>query len=66
MDIAKSGTRRDDLLLTKDEQEVVYALHKELSGAKAEDILEEMLKLFKRTKNNAEFVEYTKRSLLRK
>ncbi|MDO4942425.1 MAG: transcription termination factor Rho [Lachnospiraceae bacterium] len=66
VDIAKSGTRRDDLLLTKDEQEVVYALHKELSGAKAEDILEQMLNLFKRTTDNAQFIEYTKRSLLRK
>lgn len=65
VDIAKSGTRRDDLLLSKEEQEVVYALHKELSGSKAEDILEQMLHLFKRTKNNKEFVEYTKRSLLR-
>jgi transcription termination factor Rho len=65
VDIAKSGTRRDDLLLSKEEQEVVYALHKELSGAKAEDILEQMLHLFKRTKNNKEFVEFTKRSLLR-
>lgn len=66
VDIARSSTRRDDLLLTKEEQEVVYALHKELSGAKAEDILEQMLTLFKRTKNNKEFVEYTQRSLLRK
>lgn len=65
VDIAKSGTRRDDLLLSKEEQEVVCALHKELSGSKAEDILEQMLQLFKRTKNNKEFVEYTKRSLLR-
>ena len=65
IDIPKSGTRRDDLLLSKEEQEVVYALHKELSGSKAEDILEQMLHLFKRTKNNKEFVEYTKRSLLR-
>jgi transcription termination factor Rho len=66
VDVAKSSTRRDDLLLTKEEQEVVNALHKELSGAKAEDILEQMLNLFKRTKNNKEFVEYTKKSLLRK
>ncbi len=32
VDIAKSGTRREELLLTKDEREVVTALHKELSG----------------------------------
>lgn len=66
VDIAKSSTRRDDLLLTPEEQEVVNALHKELSGSKAEDILEQMLNLFRRTENNAQFVEYTKRSLLRK
>ena len=49
VDIAKSSTRRDDLLLTPEEQEVVNALHKELSGSKAEDILEQMLNLFRRT-----------------
>ncbi|MGN0495008.1 MAG: transcription termination factor Rho [Lachnospiraceae bacterium] len=66
IDIAKSGTRRDDLLLTKLEQDAVYAMHKELSGAKSEEAIEEILKLFVRTKNNAEFLELIKRSLLRK
>ncbi len=66
VDIAKSGTRRDDLLLTPDEQEVVYALHKELSGAKPEEALEEMLKLFKQTKNNKEFVAFMQKTLVRK
>ena len=66
IDIAKSGTRRDDLLLSKLEQEAVYAMHKELSGAKSEEATEEILKLFVRTKNNAEFLELIKRSLLRK
>lgn len=66
IDIAKSGTRRDDLLLNKEEQEVVYALHKALLGNKAEDVLEDVLKLFVRTKNNEEFMYYVKKSLLRK
>ena len=66
IDIAKSGTRRDDLLLSKLEQEAVYAMHKELSGAKSEEATEEILKLFVRTKNNSEFLELIKRSLLRK
>lgn len=66
VDIAKSGTRRDDLLLTKDEQAVVTALHKELSGNRSEEFLEQMLDLFKRTKNNEEFVQLTKKSLLRR
>ena len=66
IDIAKSSTRRDDLLLSPEEQEVVYALHKILSGNKAEDMLEDVLKLFVRTKNNKEFIFYVKKSLLRK
>lgn len=66
IDIAKSGTRRDDLLLTKEEQEVVTAIHKELSGNKSEDVLEDVRKLFLRTRNNKEFIHYIQQSLLRK
>ena len=66
IDILKSGTRREELLLTKDEREVVTALHKELSGNRSEEFMEQMLDLFKRTKDNKEFVALTKRSLLRK
>ena len=66
IDIAKSGTRRDDLLLTKEEQEVVAAIHRELTGNKAEDVLEDVRKLFVRTKNNTEFIHYVKQSLFRK
>ena len=66
VDIAKSGTRREELLLSKDEREVVTALHKELSGNRSEEFMEQMLDLFKRTQNNKEFVALTKRSLLRK
>lgn len=66
IDIAKSGTRRDDLLLNKLEQEAVYAMHKELSGTRGEDAIEEILKLFVRTRDNKEFLELIKRSLLRR
>lgn len=66
IDIAKSGTRRDDLLLTPLEQEAVYAMHKEFSGTRSEETIEEVLKLFVRTKNNKEFLDLVKRSLLRK
>lgn len=66
IDIAKSGTRRDDLLLTPLELEAVEAMHKEFSGNRAEDSVEEVLKLFVRTKDNKEFLDLVKRSLLRK
>lgn len=66
IDVAKSGTRRDDLLLSPLEQEVVSALHREFSGNRADETIEEVLRLFIRTKDNKEFIEMSKRSLLRK
>lgn len=66
IDIAKSGTRRDDLLLTKEEKEVVDAMAKEISGNKPEEAISEVLRLFVKTKNNKEFIDLIKRSLLRK
>ncbi len=66
IDIAKSGTRRDDLLLTPDEQDVVNGIHKMLSGSRADEQSEDILKLFVRTKNNKEFVEYMKKSMIRR
>lgn len=66
IDIAKSGTRRDDLLLTPAEKEVVDAMAKEISGNRPEEAISEVLKLFVKTKDNKEFIELIKRSLLRK
>ena len=37
INIQRSGTRREDLLLSKEEQEIVYALHREMSGNRAEE-----------------------------
>ena len=56
IDIQKSGTRREDLLLTKDEQEAVYNMRRALNSLKAEDAVEQILNMFSRTKNNAEFI----------
>ncbi|MBQ4059431.1 MAG: transcription termination factor Rho [Lachnospiraceae bacterium] len=66
IDISKSGTRRDDLLLTPTEKEVVDAMAKEIAGNKPEEAISEVLKLFVKTKDNQEFIELIKRSLLRK
>ncbi len=66
IDIAKSGTRRDDLLLTSLEKEAVDAMAKEFAGSKAEEAISEVLKLFLKTKDNKEFLDLIKRSLLRK
>ena len=61
IDIQKSGTRREDLLLSKEEQEAVYIMRKALNGMKSEDAVEQILNMFTRTKNNAEFVQTVKK-----
>ena len=61
IDIQKSSTRREDLLLNRDEQEAVVKIRKALSGMKSEHALEQILNLFKRTKNNEEFIETVKK-----
>ena len=63
INIQKSGTRRDDLLLTREEQEVLFALHREMSGSRADENMEQILTFFKKTKNNQEFIETMQRSL---
>lgn len=64
--LSKSSTRRDDLLLSKEEQEAVYAMRRELASQKSEEATEEILKLFLRTKDNAEFVKLIQSSLVKK
>lgn len=57
IDIAKSGTRREDLLLTPDEQEAVYIIRKATGGLRADEATEKVLELFVRTRNNTEFIQ---------
>ena len=65
IDIAKSGTRRDDLLLSNDEREILDLLHQQLRGAKADEATEEIIKLFGRTRNNMEFLEFSRKVFTR-
>ncbi|MBR5932244.1 MAG: transcription termination factor Rho [Lachnospiraceae bacterium] len=57
IDIAKSGTRREDLLLTQEEQEAVYIIRKATGGLRADEATEKILDLFARTRSNKEFVD---------
>ena len=61
IDIQKSGTRREDLLLSRDEQEAVYIMRKALNGMKSDEAVEQILNMFARTSNNAEFVQMVKK-----
>lgn len=62
IDIPKSGTRREDLLLSKEEQEAVYIMRKSLNGLKPEEAVDNILNMFSRTQDNNEFVQLVKRT----
>ena len=61
IDILRSGTRRDDLLLSSAEAEAVDIVHKATNTHKPEETVERILDLFAKTKNNTEFVEITRK-----
>ena len=61
IDIPKSSTRREDLLLNPDEQQAMDNIRKGLNGMKADDAVETILNLFTRTRNNEEFVQNAKK-----
>lgn len=61
IDIQKSGTRREDLLLSREEQETVSSMRKALNSLKADEAVEQILNMFSRTRTNAEFVQTAKK-----
>ena len=62
IDIPKSGTRREDLLLTREEQEAVDIMRRALNGMKSDEAVDSILNMFDRTKNNVEFVQMVKKT----
>lgn len=61
IDLPKSSTRRDDLLLDKSEMEANFLMRKALNGMKTDEAIERIIDLFIHTKNNKEFVEMIKK-----
>ena len=61
IDIVRSGTRREDLLLTPDEKEAVDIMRKQLNGMKPEDAVENILNTFAKTRNNEEFIQIARK-----
>lgn len=57
IDILKSGTRKDDLLLSADEIDIVSSIRKELNTLNKEKTIERLLNLFKETKTNKELIQ---------
>ena len=61
IDIVRSGTRREDLLLTAEEKEAVDIMRKQLNGMKPEDAVENILNTFAKTKSNEEFIQIVRK-----
>ncbi len=64
VDITKSGTRREDLLLNREEQEAVEIMRRAINGMKADEAVESILNLFVRTNTNREFCQMIKKTKL--
>ena len=64
IDIIKSGTRRDDLLLDADEMAAMDIMRKAFNGLKAEEAVENILNMFAHTKNNKEFCDQMRKTRL--
>ena len=63
IDINKSGTRREDLLLSPEELEAVFLLRKALSNLNTAEITEQVINQMLATKDNQEFIERIKKIL---
>ena len=62
IDLPRSSTRREDLLLTQPELEATFLMRKALGGMKSDEALERIIDMFLRTKTNIEFIETIKKT----
>jgi transcription termination factor Rho len=62
IDIVKSGTRRDDLLLDNEEQEAMEIMRRAINGMRTDDAVENILNMFARTRNNREYIQMIKKN----
>ena len=58
IDLYKSGTRREDLLLSQEEYQVMYMLRRAMSSGSVMDVTEEIIDNLSSTKSNADFVHF--------
>lgn len=64
IDIVKSGTRREDLLLDAEEQEAVNIMRRAMNGMRTDEAVENILNMFVNTRSNHDFVQIVKRKRL--
>ena len=63
IDINRSGTRREDLLLNQEELTTIYAMRKAMGSNQSLDVVEDLLREIVKTENNEEFIRSMKRKL---
>lgn len=61
LDITKSSTRREDLLLDAEEQEAVNIMRRAINGMKTDEAVENILNMFAHTRNNSEYVQQVRK-----
>ena len=61
IDLNKSGTRREDLLLSRDELNCLYMLHRAATNVSTMEFTSNILDIMNKTKDNAEFITYVKK-----
>ena len=62
IDLPKSSTRREDLLLTQEEIEATFLMRKAFNGSRSDEAVERIIEMFRKTKNNQEFVQLVKKA----
>ncbi len=62
IDIPKSSTRREDLLLTADELEAMSTIRKAINGVRPDDSVDKIIDMFARTTNNKDFVSLVQKT----
>ncbi|MCR5477845.1 MAG: transcription termination factor Rho [Lachnospiraceae bacterium] len=62
VDLAKSSTRREDLLLSREELEAIGFMRKSLNGLKSEEATDRILDMFAKTRSNADFVALVRKN----
>ncbi len=63
IDINKSGTRREELLLSKEELSIIYLIRRAMANMNTAEMTEKLLEVIMNTKNNNEFLEKMKHML---
>ncbi len=64
IDIPKSSTRREDLLLGREELEAVETMRRALNGLRSDEAVDNILTMFSRTHNNQELIQMVKKTKL--